>query len=185
MSASIESSAKRISGKVLQRLRSGSGLVQEEMADRLGKARSSLAGWEAGRGGLNLENLLAFLDELGVTMEEFGRHFDRLRAEAGGRENPAPMTTAPMTPTRKDLRMDLRGEAAPGSPIVLQASQALVMLFPEGAEAAATQRSGDALQPWVQELFKRAERLFPGPEEAPERSRTTETGREAAGSSNR
>lgn len=184
-------SAKKISGQVLQRLRSGQGLVQEEMADRLGKARSSLAGWEAGRGGLNLENLLAFLDQLGVTMEDFGRHFDALRrdlqdpsregaratgATTSGASSRSAATDGPATRLQESLVRALRqgalsGKAADtGAPVVLQAQQAVVLLVGEqGLESAPVATAEDeSLQPWVRDLFKRAERLFPAAEEVAE-----------------
>lgn len=170
----MTSSAKKISGKVLQRLRAGQGLVQEELAERLGKARSSLAGWEAGKKGLNLENLTAFLDQLGVTMEEFGRHFDAFRrGESEGSGDAAlPSKTSPgraLTPPTRSIPAAGTDE---NGPVVLHANRALVMMFGEQRDAHGADRepvpTEDGLQVWMQDLFRRAERLFPGPEELPE-----------------
>lgn len=179
--------ARRLSGQVLQRLRAGRGLVQEDMASRLGKARSSLAGWEVGRGGLNLDNLLAFLDELGVSMEEFGRHFDALRRQEGGESAVGP-AHAEGQPARSEVPA---GRSVPspgdadGSPIVLHAHQAVVMVFGEEQQAPlatpASARDQEALRPWVQDLFKRAERLFPGPEEVAETAPTRPADKKAVG----
>jgi len=175
--------ARRLSGQVLQRLRSGRGLVQEELASRLGKARSSLAGWEVGRGGLNLDNLVAFLDELGVTMEEFGRHFDALRREQAARPDGAGARATERAAPAAGALPAVPAEA--GSPVVLHAHQAVVMVFGEeqqvreaGRESA---RQDEALRPWVQDLFKRAERLFPGPEEVAETAQTPPADKKAVG----
>lgn len=166
-------SAKKIGGKVLQRLRAGQGLVQEEVAERLGKARSSLAGWEVGRGGLNLDNLMAFLDQLGLTMEDFGRHFDALRREAEGSEEDADVRSKrspgrALESTTRSLPGAGRDE---GGGVVLHANRALVMLFGEQRDARSADRESlpteDGLEVWMQDLFRRAERLFPGPEELP------------------
>jgi transcriptional regulator with XRE-family HTH domain len=186
----MTSSAKKISGKVLQRLRAGHGLVQEEMAERLGKARSSLAGWEAGRGGLNLENLTAFLDQLDVSMEEFGRHFDALRhGEAEGSEDAAlPSKASPgraLTPPTRSIPAAGTDE---GGPFVLHANRAVVMMFGEQRESEGvggeSVRTGNGLEVWMQDLFRRAERLFPGPEELPETEppRREDDGEAVAGS---
>jgi transcriptional regulator with XRE-family HTH domain len=183
----MTSSAKKISGKVLQRLRAGHGLVQEEMAERLGKARSSLAGWEAGRGGLNLENLTAFLDQLGVTMEEFGRHFDAFRREEieGSGDAALPSKTSPGRALTPPTRAAGTGE---NGPVVLHANRALVMKFGEQRDARGADLESmpteEGLQVWMQDLFRRAERLFPGPEELPETEppRREDDGEAVAGS---
>ena len=183
----MTTSARRLSGKVLQRLRSGRGLVQEQVARRLGKARSSLAGWEVGRGGLNLDNLVAYLDEVGVSMEEFGRHFDALRRQEEG-ESAGGGVRAKGRPARSEApaspSVPIPG-TADGRPVVLHANQALVMVFGEEqqAQTAGPDSVGDeeALRPWVQDLFKRAERLFPGPEEVAETAPTRQADKKAVG----
>ena|GEM_PF-3309340 len=66
-------------GQVLRYFRENRGLVQEQLAERIGVNRSQIPKWERERQGMRLESLVEVLDALDAGMEEFGRCFDRLR----------------------------------------------------------------------------------------------------------
>jgi len=57
----------------LIRLRDLNGWTQEELAEKIGVSRSTIAKWEVGRGRPMISNLLALSDVFGVTVDSLLR----------------------------------------------------------------------------------------------------------------
>jgi len=66
-------------GEVLRHLRKERGLLQSDVAERIGVDQSQIPKWECERQGMRLDSLVQFLDALDTAVEEFGRLFDRSR----------------------------------------------------------------------------------------------------------
>lgn len=66
-------------GKVLRHLRKERGLLQGDIAERIGVDQSQIPKWERERQGMRLDSLVEVLEALDTGMEEFGRLFDRGR----------------------------------------------------------------------------------------------------------
>lgn len=66
-----ESEANAVFGRNLKRLRNAAGLRQEDLADKIGLNRTSVANMEAGRQATPWPKLILLADALGVSLDEF------------------------------------------------------------------------------------------------------------------
>ena len=58
-----------LSGK-LKELRTGAGLTQEQVAEKLGVTRSAIARWESGKGIPDISNLILISDYFNISLDE-------------------------------------------------------------------------------------------------------------------